>query len=431
VRSLHARSTACIACLLSAAATATASDDSLPVLRAHSRSVDVNDGGRLYRGGWSISPEVPVDVYYARRAPGDRTVTFRSDVDSIRFDVSNGHDYDFVVQLDGKICCHTRISTLRRMPHLDAVGNTDTPVSIPFTLGKDGKIHIAGRINDSAALDLLVDLGADSVVLFPTGETRQARLNLDGEVENAGSGGTVTRRISNDNRIAVGALRCDHEAVLFVEKQSDRADGILGYNVFDNGVLSIDYDTMQLRIGGEPPTGAATTLPVTFIGTLPAVTVQLATKSGQFDVPLVLDTGSNATIFLDGATADRYGLPGSLMPLGSSRMSGTGAAIIENDVVQLPALRLGALELRKLPLYVEARGSPAASRGGHLGMETLRRFNSVLDLRSDVATFTTSHFRDEPYRVGYRSRAWWVLPLLGGAALVLRLLVVLRRPRRS
>jgi hypothetical protein len=149
----------------------------LPILRASSRTVDIVDGARTLRGIWTIAPDVPLDVYYARRAPGSRKVTFVSDVESLTFEVANGRDYDFMINLDGKLCCRTRISTARVMPGIAGV----IPTAIPFTIGSDGKIHVVGRINDSEPLDLLVDLGADSVVLFPSGVDKRAQLRLDGE----------------------------------------------------------------------------------------------------------------------------------------------------------------------------------------------------------------------------------------------------------
>ena len=200
------------------------SDVALPVLRATSRTVDIEDGKRSLTGGWTISPEVPLDVYFARRAAGERRVTFRSDVDSITFDVRNGEHHDFEVLLDGKRCCHTRISTLRLPPRSTATlptsGPDTIPFTIPFTIGADNKIHVIGHINDSQALDLLFDLGADTNVLFPSGMEKGVTLEFDGKVENAGSGGSVMRSVSGDNRLAVGTLRWDHEAVLFVEEWS-------------------------------------------------------------------------------------------------------------------------------------------------------------------------------------------------------------------
>ena len=99
--------------VLIVAQSTSAGDEALPVVRANSTKADVQDGGR--RVAWYLDDvtEVHLDVYYARRGQGDRKVTFRTDVDTITFDVRPGRNYDFVVLFDGKHRCRSRISTLR------------------------------------------------------------------------------------------------------------------------------------------------------------------------------------------------------------------------------------------------------------------------------------------------------------------------------
>jgi len=64
--------------------------EKMPVVRASSTHVDVDDNGRLLRGIWTLSTDTELDTYYARRAPGERQITFSTDVDSISFDVVPG-----------------------------------------------------------------------------------------------------------------------------------------------------------------------------------------------------------------------------------------------------------------------------------------------------------------------------------------------------
>jgi hypothetical protein len=171
--------------------------DDLPVVRANSSLVDVEDGGRLLRGIWTVSPETTLDVYEARRAVGERRVTFRTDVDSISFEVRPGQHYDFAVLLNGTRCCHTRISTKREVVAGEAV--------VPFTLGRDGKIHVTGQFNDSEPLDLLVDLGAVSTVVYPSALAKGVSLRVDCTIANLGTGSVAIREISNINRVTDGS----------------------------------------------------------------------------------------------------------------------------------------------------------------------------------------------------------------------------------
>jgi aspartyl protease len=403
-------------------------EDGLPVVRASSPRVDVQDGNRLLRGIWTVAPEVAVDVYYARRARDEHKVTFRTDIDAISFDVRPGQHYDFVVLLDGTRRSHTRISTLRETCHRDGAPGAPAEDTIPFAIGADHKIHITGRVNESAPLDLLFDMGADTFVLYPSGVAKHATLRIDGKVENAGTGGVATREASNDNRVALGGLRWDHEAVLLIEKQADRADGIVGHNLFEDKVVEIDYDAGVLRIGDRVPDRAKpwTALPIRFVGTLPAVPVRIEGGPEPFDEWLVLDTGSSLGVYLNRGSASKHRLHDAMTHLGTSQMRGVGTGVVRNQVVLLPRLGLGAQELRDLPLHLEELSEAAQEPGGHLGMDVLKRFQTVLDFQNDVIYLAPSALAGTPYRADYRTGRWRIAAaaaaaiVLGAGALWLR-----------
>jgi hypothetical protein len=413
-----------VACVLAVSLSnnASAAED-WPTVRASSTRVDVEDGGRLLRGIWNISPETALDVYDARRLPGERRVTFRTDVDSISFDVRPGHLYDFEVVLNGKRCCRTQISTRR-----EVVTSEDV---IPFTLGSDGKIHVTGRFNDSEPLDLLVDLGADSTVVFPSGLAKGAAPRVDGTIENLGTGGVATREMSNDNRVTLGRLSWNHESLIVIEKQSDRADGILGYKLFDGKVVTFDHDAGRMHVTDRVPETARgwSQLPVQFHGTLPGVMAGFERGGETFAEWLALDTGSNGSVFLDGRAAARHGLY-EMPRIGTSEMRGTGAAIARNDVVLLPKLTLGERAMPDVPLHLEQEGM-AGGLEGHLGMDVLKRFNMAVDLGNDAVYLTPSALHGTNYRAVGGVPGWGIAAAAGVALASAGAFLFWRRRRRS
>ena len=334
----------------------------------------------MLRGGWTIQPEVELDTYYARRAPGERKISFHTDIDSISFDVRPGHNYSFIVLLNGTKRCRTQISTLHELCYKERTPGAPAEDAIPFTIGSDLKIHIKGKVNDSAPLDLLFDTGADTLALFPTGIAKTPNLRVDGSVNNSGTGGVVTCKTSSDNRVAIGALRWDHESIVLIDKQTDQTDGVVGHVVFEDKVVELDYDAKLIRISNAVPQRAVswTTLPIRFNGTLPALPVRLDCGQKVFDEWLIMDTGSDTTIHLNQGSAAINGLPGSMKRLGSSQMGGTGNGTIRNVIILLPGLNFGKEKLRELPIQVEEVSRPEVEQGGHLGMDVLKRFNMFL-----------------------------------------------------
>jgi hypothetical protein len=77
------------------------------IIKAHSRSVDIRDGGVFMKNAWTISPEIVPDVYTTSSKGGK--VVFYTDLDSISFRVKPGKPCNFVILLNDSIKAVTQI----------------------------------------------------------------------------------------------------------------------------------------------------------------------------------------------------------------------------------------------------------------------------------------------------------------------------------
>ncbi|MFY7731310.1 MAG: hypothetical protein ACOVRN_17455, partial [Flavobacterium sp.] len=139
------------------------------ILKSNTRLISIKEGSSFYKDIWEVSPEVKPDVFNANAFKGTQKIVFYSDVDTLAFTVKPNKKYDFIILLNGTEKAHTQINTYKNNtpnlePHLSYYNTnpgymwaTDT---IPFRLGKDNRIHITGKINDSDTLDLIYDTGA-------------------------------------------------------------------------------------------------------------------------------------------------------------------------------------------------------------------------------------------------------------------------------
>jgi hypothetical protein len=367
----------------------------LPVLKSNSKTVDVQDGSRLHQGVWFVDTASPLDVYTADRTTRGKRITFITDVESMSFDVQPGRTYDFVILLNGKDACRTRISTMTQGFLRVGTETAAGPATFPITIVR-GKPHLQGKVNDSESLDFIFDTGADTNVLYPSAMKRGAKLAFDGTAHNAGTGGATTRQTASDNRLEVGGLLWEHEPFLFVEKQADSADGIVGYPVFLDKVLEIDYDRMVMVVHDALPEHSAgfarTAMP--FFGSLTAVEAVLVHGEHTATGPFILDTGGTGAMNVNQAFAKAHGLHGSLERLGTSTSRGVGGGAVRNEVVMLPELRIAGIALRDVPTHVELPcEANSAPPGGTLNMEVLGRFNTLLDYSRNQAYFRpNSHF---------------------------------------
>jgi hypothetical protein len=342
--------------------------------------------------------------------------------------VQPGRTYDFTLLLDGKVACPTRISTLTQGFKRTGAAPASGPVAIPISISH-GKLHLHGRFNDSKPLDLIFDTGADIQVLYPSALEKGARLQFDGSVNNAGTGGRVLRQTSSDNRLEVGGLAWDHERVLYIEKQADNSDGIVGYPVFQDKVVELDFDRMLMIIHETLPAYAAgftrTAMPPA--GTLTAVEAGLGLGTRRENgLLLLLDTGGSGTLTVNAAFARAHGLSGAMRKLGNSTLGGVGPGVVRADLVLLPELTLAGQTLKNVPITVELPGElPVAPQGGALFMEILRRFNLIFDYPRNEAYFKPNARFGAPFRVRAAGPPWYakaglaavIVASLGGLAL--------------
>ena len=404
----------------------------LPVLKANSAAVDVRDGDRLLKGDWIIDPTVALDIYVVRRTTEGKRVTFITDIDSMSFDVQPGHTYDFVILLNGKDACRTRISTMtqsyRRVDPSPTAGQDTIPISI-----RHGKLHLEGKINDSRMLDFIFDTGAEICALYPSAIPKGAKLQFDGTTNNAGTGGTTLRQTSSDNRLEIAGLRWDHEPVMYVEKQADRADGIVGYPVFEGKVVEIDFDRMVMIVHDTLPAHAAgfAKTPMPFSGSLPAVESVLVNGEKRASGLFVLDTAGGGAMVVNQAFAAAHGLHGTMKNLGTSTSRGVGSAGIRNHLLLLPQLTLAGFTLPNVPINVELPSDGnEAPPGGVLCMEVLQRFNTILDFQRNEAYFKPNTSFNAPFKARLSGPPWSVILGIAVASVVSFAGLVLLRARR-
>jgi C-terminal processing protease CtpA/Prc len=109
---------------------------SLPVIKATATNVKIKDGYVIREGVWNLSPETKPDVYEVLRPDSEHQVTFYTDADSISFLSAPGSQHDFVVLLNGKDSCFTRISAAASASNKGGGNSTEALIS-PEMLAMD------------------------------------------------------------------------------------------------------------------------------------------------------------------------------------------------------------------------------------------------------------------------------------------------------
>ena len=354
----------------------------MPLIKANSKRIAIKDGEQPVTKYWDyLSTTIKPVVYNISKNNQKRKLTFYTDIDSISFDVSPNKKYDFKVLLNSKDTCYAQISTVIPSYYKDCDNCIVTNDTIPFIVGKDNYMHIKGRVNDSKILDFIFDTGAGCVLLTETG-LKKANVKLDGFTENEGTGGFSTEQTSSSNHLQLSALQWKNLPLLYIDyKGSLNADGVIGFNVFEDKVVEIDYDKHVMVIHSQLPENRAGYVASRIHHDINGTFIQASLNGGEKECSgwFLFDTGGNLTVEVGDDFSAANNLYGTMKKLGNSQTGGTGNNILKNEVDLLPKLTINGFVLSEVPVELQSSSGSFFGNAGIIGNNVLDRFNTIID----------------------------------------------------
>jgi len=378
----------------------TLAQNKLLILQTNTKSLDVREGHNLYKGYWEVSPDVKKDVYFAHRFKKATMITFYSGTDSISFKVSTGHTYDFIILLNHRDTCYTQISTIRSSYYKDCKSCIISKDTIPFTLGKDNRVYITGKVNGSVPLQFFFDDGADNTVLFPSALKKGAKLKFDGEIASRATGGTETRKTSNSNDLALSKLKWHNEQVMYVDKQIGEGDGTIGYDVFEDKIIEMNYEKGVMIIHDEPYNmgkGYVKFLMQFNGGEVPSIAGTLINKGQKYTADFLFDMGATGCLFLNQGFLKKNRLYGTMETIGEAQTTGAGSGVTKTIRALLPGFIFGNYTFKQVPVNLE-NSSEHDPGTGVLGMDILKRFHTIIDYQNNVIYLKPNRLVNSPYK---------------------------------
>ncbi|WP_285057336.1 hypothetical protein [Pedobacter ginsengisoli] len=390
----------------------------LPIIKASSKTVDIRDGKHFKKGYWAIMPERKPDYYYTEIPEQAHTVTFITDQDSISFDITYEEEMDFIILLNGKDSCLTRISARyrNRLP-LTRKKISVGPDTIPFSLGDNSKIYLKGRINNSRLLDIQFDLGAGGPVIKKS-SVAKVKMNFDQKVNLANTDGVHQVPSASRNALQMGNLVWDSVGVAVADNMTHREDLIVGNSLFKGKILEINYDKMIMVIHDTLPVFSVSWSRQDLVldgGVIPFIEVGM-TSSGQTKKGWAMfDTGAYTSILNSQDVSVPYRIMGELL-----LMLGL------NDMGFRPKLSIGNDEFSGFNYNVQNMGKNDLHL--ILGNDVLKRFNIILDNRSGYVYLKANSLAKTPH--GKRGEYYLVMAGLA-LTVVLTGLIIYKRSKRK
>jgi hypothetical protein len=371
----------------------------LPIIKANSKSVDINDDGYLHKNAWTLSPKSKPDVYTADRTRKTKWVTFYTDIDSFRAKVKPGSKYNFIILLNGKDSCFTQI-TSAIAPENKLSNNIDTHDTIPFTLTPFNAIHVKSVINDIDTLNLHFDLGSFDFRFTKDAILRKTKLLPNQQDALAGKAEPDYNHLNKVFKLQMGTATWNNPAVGATSFTAHDMDGRFGWNLFEGKIVQIDYDKSLLIIHSKLPESLKgyRKLKLEFIHSFVCIKGSFEIEDKKYTGNFLLDTGSDQAIILDSGWAAKQNFPSNLKLIKSSVLKDPRGVQYESKTVLAPVFKINNYPLKGIPTLVLGTRNPTGFEINYLGNDLLKRFNIILDFTNDYLYLEPNKLINLPYR---------------------------------
>lgn len=348
---------------------------SLPIIRATSKNIKIRDGANFKEDYWVIFPETKPDIYYVDFPRRDQKVTFITDKDSISFDVKYGNIYDFIVLLNEKDSCFTRISAA--YPKILSKSQSVEKDSIPFTV-IDNRIYVKGSINNSEELMFQFDLGAGGLGMCNINNKSVKKVNIkfDKSINLINSNGTNQARLSSSNVLKIGKNEWQNIEFVETDNMNKYEDAIFGNGLFLDKYIQVDYDKSIMIISETIPLteqGYKKHPMLLDNGVKPLIEATFELNEQDYTDWFLFDTGNTGAGVVSYHFLKKHDLYNKF-----SKLIGIG----NRAVAHIPILKFADTSFTEGIISLDRKYNVSTgytNGGGLLGNKLLKKFNFIID----------------------------------------------------
>jgi hypothetical protein len=385
----------------------------IPIIKANSKNVSVLDGEHYRKNWWYIMPEKKPDFYEVENRKKAHRVTFYTDIDTISFDVKYNETYDFIILLNGKDSCLTRITTIPskvigyRNACNDCFTVTDT---ILFSLGLDNKTYIKAAINNSRLIDFQFDLGTTSCILKEK-MADDCKIIWDGVAEMGSVSGNTTVKSSSNNQIKIANLIWDSVGIFSTKYTNWGSKGIIGNNLLQDKIAELNYDKNIIVLHKTLPAidKDYTKVEMQIRDGVPYIPVTIDNGITKAKNWFMFDNGYDNCLLVDNEFAKANSLYGTMKTVGHRNNSMNG----KTEIVLATKLFIGEYELNDVPIDLQKPDDKQPYDRVIMGNDVLKRFNVIIDYQNNFIYLKANKLIDEKYDRGKRLKK--KIFIIGGA----------------
>ena len=354
----------------------------LPVIKASSKKALIIEG-EDERHNWHVSPETKLDIHTISKILTPTWIKFYTDIDSIKVKIKPNENFDFIVLLNNKDTCYTRIES----PPIKNYSNQQpaTHDTIPFTLTEFNNIKLQAILNKADTLAIMFDSGATGLSI-----TDKARLTKAYSLKNS----------DQNNTLQIKNLIWDSLPYYPITLSGQGMDGTIGWDLFDGKIVEIDYDKSIFIVHTKLPgiSKAYSKFEMEYTRGYLCIEGSLQVKNVPYKSRFLFDNGYQRTIMLDTLLMQQQHYPKDMKVIKEVIMKNEHDKEVPVITVNNERLNLGKHSLFNIPVQLMTAANPARFSVHILGNEILKRFNTILDFENNCIYLLPNSLHDLPYK---------------------------------
>lgn len=406
------------------------------IIKATNQRVAIKDGSEGKTNYWNylINKSSPI-VYHLAKNGIERQVTFYTDIDSVSFDVHNEADYPFKVVLNNSDTFFVILST-KNQGYTRTTNKGSGIDTLAFTFNKNKQIILPGKINNGQQIDFCFDLGARMVYVIGNGFDKTNNLIIDGKMEDESVTGLSIEKTSSNNSLQLGNLNFDHIQICYIDEAGFLENGgaLLGFNLFQNNVLEIDFDHKLLMIHPNLPDKISTYSSIEFKQTTGGLYVPISIHNGHKAITgwYFFDTGADNNLTIDARFAKRENLTNTMKQIGKAGIASSENRMIEAAVLEVPHVTIANYDLINVPtLLADESNAESEFEDGVIGIGLQSRFNFIIDYPNNRMYLKPGKYFNDSFKAKVDKSMNRIIGLCIASFLLIGSLVIYKRRKAT
>ncbi len=268
-----------------------------------------------------------------------------------------------------------------------AIGQSEPIAVLPMTIDKNLPIAPIS-VNGNSGLNFILDTAASGCVIDKETASRLGLVS-NRSVQAGGSGGLEQGGFLDEVHLNIGGVELARMGCVILDLKAlnfkTQVDGVLGrYAFFADYVIELDYPGLLVRLykaNSYQASPKAESLPIR-VTVGPILRGQIRAGGKEFELKMVVDTGSAHVLTICTPTVDRLGLLKLVADARSGQTHGIGGASADFSG-HIEEIRVGNASMKnplvRLSRHNEGAFATEKNASGNLGGEFLKQYKVTVD----------------------------------------------------